>query len=69
MEVASVTASTRKFVYYALTEFSSNESFHHTMLRKIDVSGFLVKEKAMNISRLHYQSMHVLVIHKVPLPR
>lgn len=60
---------TTKFVYYALTEYSSNESFQHTIIGMIDVSGFLVKEKAINIPRMYYQSMHVLVIHKVPLPR
>lgn len=69
MDAASVTSPTRKFVYYASTEYPSNESFQHTILRMIDVPGFLVKEKAINIPRLHYQSMHVLVIHKVPLPR
>lgn len=69
MDVPSVTAPTTKFVYYALTEYSSNESFQHTIIGMIDVSGFLVKEKAINIPRMYYQSMHVLVIHKVPLPR
>lgn len=69
MDVPSVTAPTTKFVYYALTEYPSNESFQHTIIGMIDVSGFLVKEKAINIPRMYYQSMHVLVIHKVPLPR
>ena len=41
----------------------------NAILGMIDVPGFLVKKKAINIPRLHYQSMHVLVIHKVPLPR
>ena len=69
MDVASITAPTRKFLYYALMEYSSYERFQHTILGRIDVSGFLVKEKAINIPRMHYQSMHVLVIHNVPLPR